>query len=261
MTARRMKKSNHFARLLGASLLGLAIAGAGRAQAVSSAVPSVVTQASITFSAAMHGLVGMQRHFTTEVQSGPIAHEEQSDSGQLLQDGQSVQIAYYRIVRDGRAFSPSQVRQRSDAATADWAAGRVYFKEPYDPRYVSDYAFGPPQLRCTACPAGTEAVSFTSAIHDAQHGKGEMYIDPRDAHVAKLTYIPYVLPPHASSGSVTEIGGQALPNLWYVVQIDETYRGHAFVISGTGTFTGVFDHFRRFSNLGTAEAALEGRAL
>jgi hypothetical protein len=256
-----MNKSNHLAELLGVGILGLAVAGSARTNAGSLAVPSVVTQASIAFSASMHGLVAMQRHFTTEVQSGPITHEEQSDSGQLMHDGQSVQIAYYRIVRDGREFSPSQLRQRSDAATGDWLAGKVYFKEPYDARYVSDYTFGAPQLRCTACPAGTEAVSFTSAIHDAQHGQGEMYIDPHNARVVRLTYVPYVLPPHASSGSVTEIGGQALHDLWYVVHIDETYRGHAFVISGMGTFTGVFDHFRRFPNLTTGQAALEGNAL
>lgn len=256
-----MKKSNHFAKLLGASILGLAAAGSARANAGPAAVPPVVMQASIVFSASMQGLVGMERHFTTEVQGGPITHEEQSDSGQLMHDGQSVRIAYYRIVRDGRALSPSEVRQRGDAATADWAAGKVYFREPYDARYVSEYAFGTPQLPCTACPAGTEAVSFTSAIHDPQHGQGEMYIDPRNARVVRLTYVPYVLPPHASSGSVTEVGGQALHDLWYVVHIDETYRGHAFVISGMGTFTGVFDHFRRFPNLGMARAALDAQAL
>src|SRR5579863_5512316 len=110
-------KSNHFARLLGATALALAAAGAGRAQAGSPAVPLVVMKASIAFGAAMHGLVGMQRHFTADVKSGPITHGEQSDSGQLMQDGQSVLIVYYRIVRDGRAFSASQIRQRSDAAT------------------------------------------------------------------------------------------------------------------------------------------------
>jgi hypothetical protein len=241
--------------------LALAAAGAGPAHAAAPAVPPLVTQASVAFSAAMHGLVGMQRHFATEVQGGPITHGEESDSGQLMQDGQSVQIAYYRILRDGRAFSPPELRQRSDTATADWAAGKVFFKEPYDPRYVRDYTFGQPQAGCTACAGGTEAVSFESAIHDAQHGKGEMDIDPRNAHVVRLTYVPYVFPSHASSGFVTEVGGQALPDLWYVVRIDATYHGHAFVFSGMGTFTGVFDNFRRFPNLSTGKAALEDHVL
>jgi hypothetical protein len=244
-----------------AAALLLVAAGAQGAQAGAPAVPSLVLRASIAFDTSMHGLVGMQRHFTTSLRAGPVAHDERSDSGQLLQDGRSVKIAYYRIVRDGRAFSPEEIKQRTDEANQDWAAGKIFFKEPYDPRYLSDYSFGPPQAQCAACPVGTQAVTFTSTIHDAQHGSGVMYVDTANAHVVKLTYTPYVLPPRASSGSVTETGGWALPDLWCVVRIDGTYRGQTFVIAGTGTFTGVFDHFRRFASRNSSEAALQNPAL
>lgn len=247
-------------RRFAAAALLLVAAGAQRTQAGAPAVPPAVLRASIAFGEAMHGLVGMQRHFATALHAGPLGHGERSDSVQLMQDGRSVKIAYYRIVRDGQSFSPSQIQQRSDAANEDWGAGKVFFKEPYDPRYLSDYSFGPP-AQCAVCPAGTQAVTFASAIHDSQHGSGVMYIDTAKAHVVKLTYTPYVLPPHASSGSVTETGGPALPDLWYVVRIDEAYRGEAFVIGGIGSFTGVFDHFRRFTSLSAGEAALENHAL
>ncbi len=209
----------------------------------------------------MRGVVSMQRHFVTEVNGGVVKHGEQSDSGQLMHDGRFVKITYYRIVRDGHPFSLSQIQQRNDETNKDWAAGKVFFKEPYDRQYMRDYSFEPPQAACSACPAGTQAVSFASTIHDSQHGNGVMYINTSNGHVVKLTYSAYVLPPHASSGSVTETGGEALTGLWYVVRIDQTYRGHALVITGTGTFTGVFDHFRRFPSVAAGEAALQNQTI
>ncbi len=241
-----------------ALLVGL---GALCSQASAPGPPSIVLRASTTFAAGIRGVVGMQRHFTTALESGPFAHGEQSDSGQLMQDGRFAKIAYYRIVRDDHAFSPSQIRKREDEANDDWAAGKVFFKEPYDPQYNKDYIFGAPQEACSICGPGTQAVSFASPIHDSQHGSGVMYIDTSSAHVVKLTYTAYVLPPHASSGSVTEIGGQALKDLWCVVRIDETYQGRAFLLTGRATFTGVFDHFRRFSSLGAGTAALQDRTI
>ncbi len=255
-----MKMSRHSAALLAATTLLLA-SGAQRTQASGSGVPSIVLRASSAFRTTMRGVVGMQRHFTTEVRGGPVTHGEQSDSGQLMQDGQFVKIAYYRIVRDGQTFSSSQIQQRNDETNNDWAAGKVFFKEPYDPHYISDYSFEQSQAACSACRPGTQAVNFASTIHDSQHGSGVMYIVTSNARVVKLTYTAYVLPPHASSGSVTETGGQALPDLWYVVRIDETYRGHEFVLSGTGTFTGIFDHFRRFSSLSAGESALQAQTI
>lgn len=203
----------------------------------------------------------MQRHFSTEVQVGPVTHEEQSDSGLLLQDGRFVKIAYFRIVRDGHVFSPAQIQQRDDATNQDWAAGKTFFKEPYDARYINDYAFALAQAGCSGCPSGTQAVNFTSAIHDSQHGNGTMYIDTTTGRVVKLTYTPNVLPAHASSGFVTEVGGQRLPDLWYVVRINEAYQGSLLLVSGRGTFNGVFDNFRRFSSLDQGEAALQNQSI
>ena len=228
-------------------------APASRAQA---GVPAIVVSASRAYAAQVRGVIGMQRHFGTQIHGGPVTHGETSDSGQLMQNGQFTRIAYYRIVRDGKAFSAAQIAQRNSQTNQDWSQGKVFFKEPYDPHYMSDYAFGALQNGCSACPAGTVGVPFTSSVKDAQHGGGVMYIARAGFHVVRLTYTPNVLPPHATSGTIVETGGQALPGLWYVVRIDETYRGHAFLFSGSGTFTGVFDHFRRFASVSAGEAAL-----
>jgi hypothetical protein len=248
---------------LGASLgcFLLVAGGAPRAQAAATSAPPIVLRASTAFGTTLRGVVGMQRHFSTELHAGPLTHREESDSGLLMQDGRFVRIAYFRIVRDGRPFSPSQIQQRDDETNRDWAAGLIFFKEPYDPRYIGDYSFGPTQTSCSGCPPGTQTVSFASAIHDSQHGTGIMYVDTIDNLVTRLNYTPYALPSHASSGSVTEIGGRGLPDLWYVVRIKETYSGRVFLLNGTGAFSGVFDNFRRFASLAAGEAALRNQTI
>jgi hypothetical protein len=243
-----------------AGLLLLVASASPRAQAGTSNIPAIVLRASSTFGAGLHGVLGMQRHFSTELRVGNVTHEEQSDSGLLMQDGLFVKLAYFRIVRDGHPFSPSQIQQRNDETNSAWAAGKVFFKEPYDARYLSDYSFGAPQANCSGCPPGAQAVSFASTIHDSQHGSGTMYIDT-SAHVVKLTYTAYVLPSHASSGLVTESGGQALTDLWYAVRISQTYQGRVLLVHGQGAFNGVFDNFRRFASLNAGEAALANQTI
>jgi len=83
-----------------------------------------------------------------------------------------------------------------------------------------------------------------------------MWIETADARVLKLTYSPYVYPPHATSGTVTETGGSALPNLWYVVRIDQAFAGRMLLLHGSATFTGLFDHFERFGTVAEGTGAV-----
>ena len=56
---------------------------------------------------------------------------------------------------------------------------------------------------------------------------------------------------------MTETSGEALPDLWYVTHIVNHYQGREFIVQGTGTFTGTFDHFHRYATPVDGEAALE----
>jgi hypothetical protein len=226
------------------------------ADATGGAAPALVLRAAAVYTANVRGIIGMQRHFSTILHAGPVHHTEVSDSGILLTDGSFVTAKYYRITDDGKAFSTQQIAQRDAQTNQDWSVGKIFFKEPYDPRYIHDYVFDPAQA-CTACPAGTVAVTFRSGIKDNQHGSGTMWIEQATGRVDKLTYIPNVPPPHANSGTVTETSGNAMPNVWYVTRIDGSYRGNAFPLTGTGTFTGLFDHFQRFSSVTQGKAALQ----
>jgi hypothetical protein len=223
-------------------------------------VPAIVLRAAAVYATNVRGIIGMQRHFSTVLHAGPVHHTEESDSGQLMNGGSFVKITYFRIADDGKEFSAQQIAQRDAQTNQDWTVGKIFFKEPYDRRYIGEYTFDQPQA-CAACPAGTVAVSFGSRIKDTQHGSGTMWIELATGRVDKLTYIPNVLPSHATFGTVTETSGKAMQNVWYVTRIDGTYQGRAFVLKGTGTFTGVFDHFRRFSTVTQGEAALHAATI
>jgi hypothetical protein len=246
--------------LLCVILLGAMILGAHPGGLRGKVAPAIVLRASAVYAENVRGIIGMQRHFSTVLHAGPVHHTEESDSGQLMKDGAFVKIEYVRISDDRKAFSAQQVAQRDAQTNQDWTVGKIFFKEPYDRRYIAEYSFDPPQA-CTACPAGTVAVTFGSGIQDTQHGSGTMWVELATGRVDRLTYIPNVLPSHATFGTVTETSGKALPNLWYVTRIDGVYQGRAFILKGTGTFVGVFDHFRRFSTVKQGEAALRAGSI
>ncbi|TAM90193.1 hypothetical protein EPN42_06230 [bacterium] len=251
MSGETMKKS----AVLCVVLLGAMTVDTRAAVPLRAPAPALVLRAAAVYAANVRGVIGMQRHFSTVLHTGPVHHTEESDSGYLMNDGSFVKIEYVRIVDDGKAFSAKQTAQRDAQTNQDWSVGKIFFKEPYDRRFIGDYVFDAPKA-CAACPAGTVSVSFGSSIHDTQHGSGTMWIELATGRVDRLTYIPNVLPPHATFGTVTETSGWAMPNVWYVTRIDGVYRGKIFVLSGTGTFTGVFDHFRRFSTVAQGKAAL-----
>jgi hypothetical protein len=219
--------------------------------------PEIVQRVIASYTANVRGVIGMQRHFSTLIDAGVAKHAEVSDSAILFKDGAFEGLHYYRVIEDGKEFSASQLAERDQQALQGWFAGKVFFKEPYDRRFAGDYTFA--STACPDCVPGTVAVTFESQTHDEQHGAGTMWIQTSNERVLKLTYAPYVLPPHATSGSITETSGQATPDLWYVVKIDETYQGRMLLLHGSGTFTGVFDHFTRFGSVAEgANAVREG---
>jgi hypothetical protein len=231
-------------------------AGSVPTSAAPSGVPTIVQRAATTYAADVRGAVGMQRHFSTTIKAGPVRHTETSDSGVLFQNGAFVKIKYYQVVQDGKTFSSAKLQARETQTNSDWAAGKIFFKEPYDGRYLGDYSFSQPQV-CSGCPKTLLVVNFTSALGDTQHGNGMMWIDSTTNRVKELIYTPNVLPSHATSGSVTEISSNPAPGIWYVTRIDESYRGHELIVTGTGTFTGTFDRIRRFASLAQGQAALD----
>jgi hypothetical protein len=244
------------ARALLFAAAALSLTGRGAAGAAPEP-PEIVARAAAVYTTSLQGVIGMDRHFSTLIHGGPVRHSETSESAYLMSDGAYAAIKYYAISDDGKAFDRGKIGGRESQTNKDWKAGKIFFKEPYDRRFLADYTYSE-QSPCTTCASGETAVEFSSAIRDAQHGKGTMWLDAQ-AHVVKLTYFPNLMPPHASTGSVTETSSEVLPGIWYVTRIDQTYSGHALFISGTGTFTGTFDNFHHYSSVADGVAAMEKR--
>ena len=224
------------------------------ARAQERTVPDVVTRASVQYASQVKGLVGMQRHFNTVIDAGIVKHREASDSGMLMREGAFVEAKYYKIADDGRAFTTKQIDDRDAETNKGWSEGKIFFKEPYDPRFMADYRFA--AAACADCRTGTVAVAFTSDLRDTQHGNGTLVIDEAAGRIEKTTYVPNALPPHATTGRVTETSTQALPDLWYVTRIEEVYEGRAFLLKGSATFIATFDHFQRFATVAEGETAV-----
>src|ERR1700730_2437375 len=145
---RKMKSSV----VMSVVLLGVMNLDAPASGSHGSPVPALVLRAATVYATNVRGVIGMQRHFSTVLHAGPIHHTEESDSGQLMKDGSFVKIKYVRIADDGKAFSAKQIAQRDAQTNQDWTVGKIFFKEPYDRRFLSEYVFDSPQA-CTACPA------------------------------------------------------------------------------------------------------------
>jgi len=223
-------------------------------------VPTIVDHAARTFAQETRGVVGFQRHSQTRIRGGPVSHSESSDSGFVMADGAYAKIKYERVVQDGNTFDAAKLDARNSETNDKWSRGQVFFKEPYEQRYLADYSYTQVS-KCADCAPGSVVVSYVAKVRDEQHGDGTMWIDLKSGHVLKSTYSPNVLPQHATWETATETGGRALADLWYVTGIDEQYRGHIAFVSGSATFTTTFDHFRRFKSLKSALEALDNSSL
>ena len=242
------------------ALVGVLMHGA-RADELSptNPIPDIVQRAAAVYEAEVSGVVGMQRHFTTMIHAGPIHHTEHSDSGFLMRDGTYTRIKYYQIADDGQPFTAEQTAIRESQTNRAWSEGKIFFKEPYDARFLGDYQFDVAPT-CAECSDGTVAVNFKSGVRDSQHGSGTMWID-QAAHVTRVVFAPNRLPPHATSGTVTEIASEVWPGTWFVTQIQAAYKGRLLLLTGGATFTATFDHFQRFERVGDADQALENGSI
>ncbi len=168
-------------------LLAPVAATGAQSQAGVAVIPSLVEKAALAFAAELRGAVGMQRHFSTTIKAGPVTHSETSESGILFNNGVFVKIKYYRIADDGKAFSAAQIRARESQTNKDWTAGKIFFKEPYDKRYMGRLQFleAASVLRLPERPRPRES-TITSALQDVQHGNGIMWIDSARARVSGI---------------------------------------------------------------------------
>lgn len=206
-------------------------------------IPPIVTQAAQAAALSSSGVIVHERHISVTAVAGPAHFSATNDALLLISDGTYRHIHFLRMAENGKSLSADQVAKREDQNNSQFDKGEGFFKQPFDRRYITDYTY---TTVATTGPGVT--VAFASAMHDEQHGAGQMQVDPLTGRVLSLSYTPYVFPDHASNGNVTETFGEALPGFWTIVRIDRTYSGRVLFVSGHGVATETLDHFHRFTD-------------
>jgi hypothetical protein len=216
-------------------------------------LPPIVRHALATYVAEHRGNLAFSRHLTFQLHVGPISRDVRNEVGILMHNGEYVRTKYYSAETNGKAEGDADLQRDEERANDDLASGRGFFKRPVDPHFVDDYRFEPADCDC---PRSVDAIRFTSTVRDAQHGDGVVRIEKASGRVVSIEYAMNKPPDHASQGRVVETYGDALPDLWTCVAVEETYSGRVGFVGGSATLHYTFDHFRRFSEQTAAIAAL-----
>jgi hypothetical protein len=192
---------------------------------------AIVQRAAQTYADQSRGVVAFRTHVTVRSAQRLLPQDQVDDAWFVLEDG--------RVARSGG--------DPNGPAAAEAAA-----HQPYDLRYVAEYAFA--SAPCAGCAAGAVAVAYTGVSHDAQHGRGVLVIDTRTARIIRSTTEPYVVPKPARSGMLVTTWG-ATDAGWYPIATDGTFVGRVGPFSGRAALTQRFSAYQRYQDVATAERA------
>ena len=237
-----------------AAVLALATAASADAPATPGAVPPAVRKAADLWERSTHGVIAFDRTVDFTLRAGPVKYHEHNDATLVLVDGVFAKIKVATMTRDGHDLGDDARLKFQTKTEKDWAAGKGFLRPPYDPRYLQEYSYDK-VAPAPDGPAGTMVVSFSSPLHDEEHGTGDMTIDPA-GHVLRLTYTPNVMPSHATSATTTQYSEEVLPGVWLVTRVEGQFSGRIMAFGGNATLDEVESHFRRFSSMVAATAAI-----
>jgi hypothetical protein len=201
------------------------------------------------------GVIGYQRHLVQQTTAPANNDLFVSDGKFVWRDGAFAKMKFFLVTDNGRALSQADVDKRTAESNEGWTSGKAMFREPFEPGHLGDYTYDA-SGEAGVCSSTAIAVRFTSKLRDQQHGDGTMCIDVASKHALLLKFVPAELPPHASTATVTETLGEALPGTWHVVKVEEHYGGQVLFIRGTLDVTVDYKDFRRFETIDAGLAAL-----
>ena len=163
----------------------------------------------------------------------------------LLRDGDVVvAVRIYSQTANGAAASPDDLAKAQTAADKNQANDAYSF--PLREDTLPDYRIA--GATCGGCAPGELAFAFTSLKRDESHGDGTVVIDPATHHIVRVDFVPTVLPKYVDRASVTVRFGQVLPGLWDVVEMQQHYQGHVYLIHGGADITTSLTNYRRFAS-------------
>ncbi len=199
--------------------------------------PPDLTRVAQRFAETSRGFVGFHLHRTLDVHAGFSSRHEDLVLDGIYVDGVIVKVRIASYTIDGKAAgAPAEATLK--AAYEHPNPGDV-FNVPFDSPYAEGYQYSS---------AGPQKLAFTSKVHDGAHGNGTFTYDAA-GDVLSYTYQPNVLPPHATSGEITDRRAEVLPGYWAVTQESHEYGGSYGPFRGAGNVEIEYSGFRRFADL------------
>jgi hypothetical protein len=207
-------------------------------------VPAVVTAAANRFAQTTRGIFGFRLHRVFDVHAGPSSRHDDLVFDGVFDDGRIVSV---RVVSYTIGGKQADAQQRSQIVQ-QWAHPKpdAVFHPPFDRRYLPDYRYRPQSGR---------TVAFTALVKNNAHGSGTFTYDRAD-NVTSDTYVPSVMPPYATSGTITDRRQPVLPGYWAVTRETQQYSGRYALWRGGAAVEMTYSRFRRFRNLAAADRAL-----
>ncbi|MBV8491484.1 MAG: hypothetical protein JO199_13235 [Candidatus Eremiobacteraeota bacterium] len=213
---------------------------------------TVVAAAVATLTAERHGVTMNREHYAYGERGPGHNVRNERDELDLRKDGRLVAIRILSESNNGNPASADQIAK--DQAQDDRQLPADDYVLPTTASALSDYQFS--AGACTECPAGSEAIAFTSVVRDDSHGDGLVAIDLASKHVLWMQFSPSVMPSHVDSASVSMTFGRALPDLWDMLGEKSRYDGHMLFIHGYATVERTDSEYRRFASLDDGLRAL-----
>ena len=208
--------------------------------------PADLTLVAQRFAATSRGVVSFHLHRTLDARAGFSSRHEDLVLDGVSSDGIVTKIHISSYTIDGKAADAATLAALKQSYEHPNLA--AVFNLPFDPRYTGAYQYSA---------AGPQKIAFTSNLQDAAHGDGTFSYDAA-GNVLTYTYKPNVLPPHATSGSITDRRAEVVPGYWAVTQETQDYKGSYGPFPGSGTVALTYSDFRRFADLQSALQALPG---
>lgn len=206
--------------------------------------PPALTQVAQRFVDTSRGVVAFQLHRVFDVHGGFSKRHDDLVLNGVYENGQLMRVHVVTYAIDGKPASASDVA----GVEQSWNHPKPGdpFAAPFDPQNFDSYRYQP---------GASSTIDFTSSVSDPGHGKGSFTYNSQ-SDVVSVTYQPNVLPPHASSGEITDVRSEVLPGYWSVTQETQQYKGHYGPFSAAGTIQVSFSDFRRYPDLDSALRAL-----
>jgi hypothetical protein len=181
------------------------------------------------------GIVGYHSDSELHVDAGPYHHTSTESRWFVLRDGKLVATGLR--ASSGPSFGKGEERQSH---------------EPWGP-YVFEYAFA--RAPCPECAPGTDAIAFSSAIHDADHGSGVLIVDRARAIVLHEHQVPYDFGGLAKSGTIDVTFGETELG-WRPRTVVGDFQGSVGPFNANAHLEDTLHDYKRYPTVESAIAAL-----